>query len=304
MRHLPSILLLIAALAPGAIAEEKKKAGIDQVLIPHEVREIEGWTVHVDTSLLRGEHRETGDLALKILGQRLHRITMVIPAGPLKKMQEVPIYLDRAHPLGGAHFHPSAGWLKGHGYDPAMAKAVHFTNAKGMIRMGRRPAGGSAVLHELSHAYHNRVLGFNHEELVAGYKRFRASGKFEMVPYASGNERPHYGLMNQMEYFAEMTEAFFAVNDFYPFVRSELITADPETYRLIGRIWGVDAKTPGKRRLDRQDLMILATVKSERGLHDEALKLLDQAEKRNPGNERVAGLRKKIEAAKAKSPSK
>ena len=161
------IFLVAALLAQDAPAPE-------QVRIPHEPRTIEGWTVHVDTRLLSGEHRETGDLVLKIVGQQLHAITMKLPAEPLGKMREVPIYLDLAHPLGGAHFHPSGKWLEDHGYDPAMAKAVHLTNAERVIQAARRPSGGVVLFHELAHAYHNRVLGFDHEGIREGYEQFRA----------------------------------------------------------------------------------------------------------------------------------
>jgi hypothetical protein len=97
--------------------------------IAHETREVEGWTVHVDPELLEGEHKETGDLALRILGQRLHEIVLKLPAEPVAKLKEVPVYLDRAHPLGNAHYHPSGDWLERHGYDPVMEKSVHFTGA-------------------------------------------------------------------------------------------------------------------------------------------------------------------------------
>ena len=284
-------------------ADEAIKA--EKFHVKHEIREIEGWRVRVDASLLKGEHKKTGDLALKILAQRLHRIKMRVPAKPVAKMQEVPIYLDREHPLGGAHFHPDGEWLEKRGYDAAMGKSVHFTSAQRLIDAQRRGGGGCVVLHELAHAYHYRELTFEDKDIIAGHKQFKLSGKFEMVPYASGQKRPHYGLMNSMEYFAEMTEAFFVSNDFYPFIRSELATSDPHTYQLIGRIWGVDTKLPGKRNLDWQDLMILATVKSDRGLHDEALKLLDQAEKQSPNRSgRIASLREKIKAAKSESKGK
>ncbi len=300
MKRTVVAVFLLVAVACGVIAQGKTKK-VEKIRIPHKVMQIEGWTVHVDKSLLAGKYKKMGDLALKIVGQRLHQITLKIPAGPLKKMQEVPIYLDRKHPIGGAHFHPGGKWLADRGYDPAMAKAVQIADVGRLIASARRPSGGEVMLHELAHAYHNRVLGFNHQGIIEGYKQFRASGKFEMVPVTGGVKRPHYGLMNPMEYFAEMTEAFFVVNDFYPFVRTELAKEDPHTYHLMGKIWGVRTGPARKRRLDRQDLMILATVKSERGLHDEALKHLDEAEKRAPGNERVASLRKRIEAAKAKA---
>jgi hypothetical protein len=44
---------------------------------------------------------------------------------------------------------------------------------------------------------------------------------------------------NEKEYFAESTEAFFGVNDFYPFVRAELKEYDPEMCALQGEVWGV-----------------------------------------------------------------
>ena len=300
MKHATAALILLSAIAWPAVAHVKPET-VKRVRIPHKVIQIEGWSVHVDTSLLEGKHKKMGDLALKIVAQRLHQITLKLPAEPVRKMQEVPIYLDRKHPIGGAHFHPDGKWLDDHGYDPAMAKGVQIADVGRLIESARRPSGGEVMLHELAHAYHYRVLGFDDKAIIDGYNKFRASGKFEMVPVAGGTKRPHYGLMNPMEYFAEMTEAFFVVNDFYPFVRAELANEHPHTYRLIGKIWGVKTPPPHERKLDRQDLMILATVKSERGLHDEALKHLDEAEKRAPGNERVAKLREKIEAAKAKA---
>ena len=54
----------------------------------------------------------------------------------------------------------------------------------------------------------------------------------------TGRKVRHYGLNNQMEYFAEATEAYFGVNDFYPFVRAELKAIDPEGFSLMEAVWG------------------------------------------------------------------
>jgi len=45
-------------------------------------------------------------------------------------------------------------------------------------------------------------------------------------------------LSNHKEYFAESTEAYLGVNDFYPFVRAELNRHDPRMYQLLRKIWG------------------------------------------------------------------
>jgi len=285
------ILLATAALATAAP---------ETIRIDHQIREIEGWTVHVDPSLLEGEHKETGDLALRILGERLHEITLMLPAEPVAKLKEVPVYLDRAHPLGNAHYHPDGGWLERHGYDPAMAKAVHFTGAASLIREARSPHRSSVVLHELAHAYHDRVLGFDHPGILAGYKVFCDSRLFDQVATVGGTTRPHYGLTDHKEFFAEMTETFFVGNNYYPFNHIQLHRKHLPTYELIAEIWGSDIKPPVAEDSGAPsilDLRILATLMAQRGEFDEALALVAKALDRDADREgRLASLRESIEA--------
>ena len=40
------------------------------------------------------------------------------------------------------------------------------------------------------------------------------------------------------EFFAEMSEAYFGMNDFFPFNRAELKVSEPETYDLMRTIGG------------------------------------------------------------------
>ena len=51
---------------------------------------------------------------------------------------------------------------------------------------------------------------------------------------------------NEQEFFAEMTECFFGTNDYYPFVRGELMTYDPAAYDLVRKLWGADALRPAR----------------------------------------------------------
>lgn len=276
---------------------------VKQVRIAHETKKIEGWTVLIDQSLFSEEHAEEGKLALRILAQRLHRIVMRLPEKPRQEMQKVPIFLDRAHPLGNAHFHPSKEWLVRNGYDPAMTEAIHLTSAKTLINSAAHPSHGSVVLHELAHAYHFRVLGFEHPAILEGYTQFCDSEKFDAVTYPNGRQRPHYGLMNHKEYFAELTETFFTQNNSYPYNRTELMLEHPESYLLIAKIWGVDVPAPkGKWATDPSawDLRMIATLKSQRGDHEEALALVAQAKQIEPDNERIDSLQKALEETAAK----
>ena len=210
-----------------------------------ETRTVAGWTVHVSRKLLTTEAKAT-ERALELLQPQLEEIVRVVPAPAVAELQKVPLYFSPAYPRGKptAEFHPDVGWLRDNGRDPAMAKAVEFTNVRIFEReLNRMP---NFALHELAHAYHNRVLaeGFANPEIKAAYERAKAGGKYDRVERWYGNGRHNtferaYAMENAMEYFAETSEAFFSRNDFFPFVRDELKQHDPEMFALLGKLWGI-----------------------------------------------------------------
>jgi hypothetical protein len=205
--------------------------------IQHQSRTIEGWTVFVDERLLAGEQQALGDLALRMVANKLFDVTQVVPEGPLARLREVPIYLDLDHPLKSLQYHPDPGWLQNHGYDVKLAKAVHIPQAQRMIDLHRENTQPAVLIHELSHAFHDRVLGFDHPAIREAFDAAAAAGQLEKVLFVNGDQRRHYALTNHKEFFAEMSEAFFGTNDFYPFVRGELKQFDPKLYALLEQIW-------------------------------------------------------------------
>ena len=94
------------------------------------------------------------------------------------------------------------------------------------------------VLHELAHSFHDQVLGFDQPAIIAAYNDVKEKGIYEKVLLYTGATVRHYGLSNHKEYFAEATEAYFGVNDFYPFVRAELKQHDPGMFSLMEKFWG------------------------------------------------------------------
>ena len=91
------------------------------------------------------------------------------------------------------------------------------------------------------------MVGFEEPRVIAVWKKFCDSGKYKSVLTSPGHMREHYGLTNQKEFFAEMTEAYFGSNDFYPFVTGELKQAEPETFALLEEIWGQLPQRSGSR---------------------------------------------------------
>ncbi|MFM7206241.1 MAG: sulfatase-like hydrolase/transferase [Planctomycetaceae bacterium] len=216
-----------------------------------EQRNLRGWTVHVDARLL-DEMPEQTTRALDLLDAQLGEIERAVPAAAVARLREVPLHLspEYAGVPPRAEYHPDPGWLRDHGRDPAMARAVEFTNVR--IFEAETVRMPNFALHELAHAYHHRVLpqGFDNPAVRAAFERATASGGYDAVERRNGAGRPPttekaYALTTPQEFFAETTEAFFSANDFFPFTKADLARHDPETAALLARLWGVAAGPGG-----------------------------------------------------------
>jgi hypothetical protein len=208
------------------------------------VREIQGWTVRVDERLLQAPHEELGARALRLLEAKLVDITYVVNTAPLAQLQAVTIVLDLSHgKLRAMQYHPSAGWLHANGYARDLEKCVHIPEAADLPTSRSINEQPWVILHELAHAYHDQVLGFEESRIREAYERFKHSGHGDAALRYDGQSVRHYGLTDHKEFFAEMTEAYFGLNDFFPFNRAELMTAEPEIFALLQSIWGPLAGT-------------------------------------------------------------
>lgn len=227
-------VLVTCMLASAASAEPKKKSY--KPLSQYEERKLEGWTVYVEKSLLEN-HPKLAAEALRVAENQLFNITRVVPEQAVKKLRQVPVWMQyECKDMKCAAYHPSKRWLTEHGYNPKKAKCVDIGNARNFVRWTKDQWW--MVLHEMAHAYHDRFLGFGNADIKAGYERVKKAGLYKEVRQWRGGQQRHYALENHKEYFAEMTEAYFGVNDFYPFVRAEMKECDPKTLKLIEELWG------------------------------------------------------------------
>ena len=204
----------------------------------HMQKEIEGWQVTVEKSLLEPDN-EDGKLAITALANHLQRVKFIVPKKRLVQLQQIKIWLDDDYDeLKSMQYHPSRWWLKNNGHQEGLAKHVHIPQSADLVDPKMWAKHPYVILHELSHAFHDQVLGFDHAEIKSCYQAARKSGKYLRVLAHDGREVVHYGLNDEKEYFAELTESYFGVNDFYPFVRAELKQHDPKAFELLEKIWG------------------------------------------------------------------
>jgi len=213
----------------------------------HETKDIQGWSVHVSRKLLANDAKSCSR-ALELLEAHLTEIVRVVPAPAVSELRKVPLWISPEYPNipPRAEYHSEGVWLSENGRDPAMARGVEFTNVRIFEAETRRMP--NFVLHELAHAYHDRVLGGQPAiaEITAAYQNAKAGGKYDSVERVDSEGRKRmdraYAMTNPFEYFAESTEAYFGRNDFFPFTRAELQQHDPAMCALLTKIWGVAAQ--------------------------------------------------------------
>ena len=149
----------------------------------------------------------------------------------------VPIWVEHEAPVHKCMcYHPNKQWLIKHDFNPEKEKSVELANGKNFLKWTIHQPW--MVLHELAHAYHHMVVKHDNKELKKVFNRAKQSKKYESVLHINGRIQRAYALNNDKEYFAECSEAFFGVNDFYPFVRSELKKHDPDMYQFLKKLWG------------------------------------------------------------------
>lgn len=218
----PALLLL--ASSPICAASTYQKTRID------------GWTLMFDQGL------QTADAAsrsafISALTDQLDKLRK-LPAQAQDSLRKVSIYVSSGtYRAFGAQHHPSAQWLQEHGYPVEFAGNIEICNWKEFTNLVKSQPYG--LLHEMAHAYH-----FQHPELDAAilraYENAKAAGLYRQVTRDHGSAlQEAYAISNHREYFAELSEAYFGENDFFPYNRAELKQYDARGYAMLESVWKI-----------------------------------------------------------------
>ena len=210
---------------------------------PYHTLELRGFPIRADNAW-RQSDPEDYERVINTLDQDLANITRVVPPPALALLRTRTIWVERETSIAadtftgrGMTFHPSREWLAEHGIRPEKAGGVEISNVADYLEW--RQHQPMMVLHELAHAYH-WLLDFDRPDIVETYEAAKAAGLYQEVSYvlaADDEKRRAYALTNAKEYFAELSEAYFGRNDFFPFTRDELRNYDPAGYALVERLW-------------------------------------------------------------------
>lgn len=195
------------------------------------VQRIEGWKVLISPEL----DDEARDGLVALVGKQLADAGAALPATALAKIKQTEIWLEPESEQNesGAVYNGDMGWLEEKGQNPDKAFGIEIT-ATVLDDTAQQP---SFVMHELAHAYHQQALSLDSGQITLAFETAKLSGKYDSVDHVSGDLIRAYALVNELEFFAELTEAYYGTNDFFPFNRQELEAFDPASAEVIREAW-------------------------------------------------------------------
>jgi hypothetical protein len=233
------ILILILSLPLNLDKQQGIKVAIAKTSIietppsNYQLISIQGYKVFVNKDALT--HEETKK-AIKILEEKLLELNGFMQQGQLKFLKSVPIWMEwEILPQGAMWYHKSGEWLIENGYSGKKERSVEINNIRNFLAW-QQLNQPYMVLHELAHAYHHQVLSSN-KDILDAYQQASKSKIYESVAFNMGGKRRAYALNSADEYFAELTEAYFGQNDYYPFEREQLQKFDPTGYETMKKYW-------------------------------------------------------------------
>jgi hypothetical protein len=214
---------------------------------------IEGRNVYIEDAAL-SDHPTQTQTAITLLQTKLKEIDKMNMSSRAKsKLKTVPFFMDWSmRPNGAAEYHPSRQWLINNGYPAEKAKTVNITNIKNFINWTKQNQP-YMVLHELTHAFHDQVLGYGDADVQAAYDDAMLNKRYESVAYFNGTDskskQKAYATNNVQEYFAEITEAYFGKNGFH----------DAKGYAMLRKVWQNNEYNPDLVEFDENKYYRLTT---------------------------------------------
>ena len=116
------------------------------------VKNLQGWTVHVDPLLVSGPDAERGRLALSMLDNHLERIALLVSGEFLEELRKLEFVIEKDNPkIRGMQYHPDLKWLERRGHDPLLHKKVHIPQARELLSRAQLLKHPAVILHELAH---------------------------------------------------------------------------------------------------------------------------------------------------------
>lgn len=191
------------------------------------------------TVLLHPDVDATAGLADAVLGRLASSVSLIDAAlsnSRSEPLRNTAIWIEaRDNELEVTRFHRSAETLLQAGLNPDKAGAIEIRSASRFIDLVDGPQPW-LLMHELAHA--REFLESGLLTLVVGvFEAALADGLYDAVQTIAGGIETAQAANSAIDYFAELTEAYLGLNDFFPFTRDDLLLHDLLGFLLMQQLW-------------------------------------------------------------------
>ena len=238
-----TLLLTLGCQSKGGADEEPEAPLAPGEIVGYTRVEHQGFIIQVQDIGLFDHGQETNE-ALDIVRNELNAILHQydLSQSVLNSLKQWTFFIDWNTGFGDiARFHASKNWLVNNGFILEKLNSIEVSNVGYFLHFTElnRP---NLLLHEIAHLYHITTLTTNYEPIYQAFLNARESGIYNSVSYHEGNGSYLENVVSpavsdQLDYFAELTEAYFGTNDYFPFNREQLKEHDPQGFAVVESVW-------------------------------------------------------------------
>jgi hypothetical protein len=232
--------------AQGRSARTASKKQAEPDFLPgYKYREILGFKLLVNNQVLEeNERSEDNRKPLEVLELELGMLARELPPRAVNVLRnEIGFWVEwdkvlevgPNSPKGGravACYRPGDNKLHRYAFRSVESKvksnAVEILSMKLLTAEHQGTRHRSVLLHEITHAVHHHLFDYDNPHIIAAYRNAMANDLY----------KGQYASTDPMEYFAEVTCAYFGHLHYQPHNRDELKEYDPRGYDMMAKVWG------------------------------------------------------------------
>jgi hypothetical protein len=208
-----------------------------------------GWTFYLERELVEKQLNEAAQV-VKRLGIKLEQTLQLFPAHARERLRGLPLFVllgsqaaGGGHDNGAQYFRRIEPDFFPH-IDLRWRNALVIYSASNYLDQDEHWAT-QLLVHELSHAWHLAQWPEKQTDIYAAWQQAMADKLYYGVKDVNGALlEKAYAAANQLEYFAELSSAYFWRGEYEPFEREALRRHDPAGFAMIEKIWGVQEPPP------------------------------------------------------------
>lgn len=210
----------------------------------YETVRINGAVIHVEKQLL-AETPEMAQKAIQRLSTNRAKVLERLPVATRERLAALEWFLLYGSKAEGGGWDTGLEYFQHHApqhyahIDPRWGNAITVYSADNYARISDLWAL-KVVVHELAHAYHLTQWPERQADILQAWEHAVELGLYCGVEGDDGQAVDQaYAVVNQLEYFAELSCMTFAGCQYYPFNRAQLKTYDPAGFAMIVKMWGL-----------------------------------------------------------------